>query len=123
MNSYITLDSKKYLCPHKKWIPTRHKPMTMRRTLDGNLDVTYGSGIFNEWRGQIRAYASSAPSGYGTVSDLRATLEKQCGVSFTDHYGTSYTVHSISPFPEDSLGPGWDSPSNTIDIEVVLVAE
>jgi hypothetical protein len=96
--------------------------MTVRRNLDGTLDVTYGPGIFVKWQGMIEASASP-PSGYGSIADLRSSLQERNSLNFVDHYGTSYTVHAVGPFQEESFSPKWDGTSNKIYVGVTLVAE
>jgi hypothetical protein len=53
MNNYIILDGKKYKTPAKRWSPVYGKPATVKTTLMGVVDVTYGPGFYNEWQGEI----------------------------------------------------------------------
>ncbi len=53
MNDYIVLDGKKYKTPAKFWQPYVDKPATVRKTLLGDTDVTFGPAVTEEWRGQI----------------------------------------------------------------------
>lgn len=120
MNSYITFDGYRYKATHQNWSPAaEHKPSTVRPTLLGGLDATYGPVTILEWRGEIEApIVASAP--WGTIANLRTSLRKRAGLSFTDHYGQTYTVHAVGPFGERSLSPKWDSPSNKIYKSVTL---
>ena len=122
MNNYITLDSKKYKTMHKAWLPITDKPATLRRTLAGSLDVTYGPGVFNEWQGKIEVPVTAA-TGYGTIADLRTTVAKLTSVSMTDHYGATYTVHVLGPFTEESRSPMWDGSLNMIYVQVRIVKQ
>jgi len=123
MNSYITLDGKKYKTVHKQWTPGGDKPATLRRTLLGSLDVTYGPGTFNDWQGKIEAPVTPIDGSWGTITDLRTTIAKTSNMSFTDHYGTSYTVHVLGPFQEESRSPMWDGSSNAIYVKMRIVTE
>ncbi len=53
MNDYIVLNGKKYKTPAKFWQPYVDKPATLRKTLLGETDVTFGPAVTEEWRGQI----------------------------------------------------------------------
>lgn len=121
MNNYITLNSKQYLCPAKEWKRVFSKPSTIRKTLAGSTDVTYGAAAFEEWRGQIEApYYAASP--WGTISDLETVIQLLTSCSFTDHYGNTSTVHVVGPeFTETSLMAMWDSASNKFYIPVRLV--
>ena len=119
MNNYIILDGKRYVTPAKTWQPATYKSGSLRFTLTGTLDATYGAATILEWVGQIEAPAT-ATTPWGAIADLRTSLRKRAGVSFTDHYGTSYTVHTLGPFPERSVSPRWDGASNKIYINVVM---
>ena len=114
MNDYIILDGLKYRTPARSWAPAEHKPASVKSTLLGEVDATYGSTTTVEWRGEIAAPVTAPGTGWGTIADLRLSLKKRLALSFTDHYGTTRTVHVLGPFPERSLSAKWDSPSNTI---------
>ena len=122
MNNYVTLDGFKYDCPFKEWDPTTEKPMSYRRTWDGSFDVTYGPGLFKTWNGNLRARVTPA-TGYGSISDLRATISKMQGVTFIDHYGDTYTVHIEPAGPEKSFSPLWSGASNVFLVPVHMIAE
>jgi hypothetical protein len=121
MNSYITLDGKKYQTLQKNWLPETQKSMTTRLTLAGSLDVTFGPGSIKIWSGEIKARVSPA-TGYGSPSDLRTSLDKLTGLSFTDHLGNSYTVYTQG-YKERSYTPVWDGTSNLINFSVRLVGK
>jgi len=121
MNSYITLDGYRYATAQKTWQPETPKAMTPRLTLAGNLDVTFGPGITKVWTGEIQARVTPKTN-YGTPAQLRASLEKIQGLSFTDHYGTSYTVY-IQGFKERSYTPSWDGASNAMYFNVRMVGK
>ena len=119
MNSYITLDGHKYVTP-VGWQSKIDKPSTIRQTLNGVVDVTYGPADFREWNGVIRAYVT-AQAGFGTDVELLETLSKKAEVLMIDHYGTSYYVHVISPFEPNSFTSQWDAGSNHFDVMVRVV--
>jgi hypothetical protein len=121
MNSYITLDNKQYSTTQKVWRPRTIKPSGVRLTLLGNLDSTYGAGPLFEFTGEIRAEVTPK-TGYGSPSDLKASLEKKQGLSFTDHLGASYTVH-VRDFEESSLSPLWDGGGNVMFYSTTLVGK
>lgn len=121
MNSWITLDTKKYKTPQQGWIPRVIKPSTIRLTLLGAIDATYGPGNILEWQAEIEADVSPA-TGYGTPGDLRESLKKVVGLSFTDHFNGSHTVH-VRGFEESSMSPMWDGSSNTVIFNVTLMGQ
>jgi len=123
MNNYITLDGKKYKTIHKQWTPGSDKPATLRRTLLGSLDVTYGPGTFNDWQGKLEGPVTPIDGSWGSIADLRLTIVKLTSVSMTDHYGVTFTVHILGPFQEESRSPVWDSASNMIYVKVRIVKE
>lgn len=123
MNNYVTFDGKKYSTTQRKWEPVRVLPGTDRRTLSGSADVTYGPAPWKEWRGEFRAYTASPPTGWGSIADLRTSLEKRSGVTFIDHFGGSYTVHAHGNFVEQSPSPNWVQADSRIFVTVRLVAE
>ena len=122
MNAYVTFDGYKYIAVHGKWLPGITKPATYRMTLSGNADVTYGPSAKKVWEGVLGIDVSPA-SGFGSIANFRATIEKKAGLSFTDHYGNSYTVHTFGEFRDNSFSPMWDASSNVFHIQVRLVEE
>jgi len=123
MNNYITLDTKKYATPANNWHCITRKPNTARFTLQGDLDVTYGPAVPVYWEGEIIGPVTARATGWGTIANLRTSLAKQESLNFTDHYGSSYTVHSIGDLQERSLSNKWDDPTNVLYISVKLVKE
>jgi len=123
MNNYITLDGKKYKTIHKQWTPGSDKPSTLRRTLLGSLDVTYGPGTFNDWQGKIEGPVTPIDGTWGSIADLRLTIVKLTSVSMTDHYGVTFTVHILGPFQEESRSSMWDAASNMIYVKMRIVKQ
>jgi hypothetical protein len=121
MNNYISLDGLKYYTPNKYWSPVEDKPATIRQTLLGATDVTYGPAVFCEWRGQIEGPVTPKDGTWGSITTLRTTIAKMVAVAFVDHYGTGMNVHALGPFQERSLSPRWDSASNSIYVTVRIV--
>ena len=122
MNKFIILDSLKYMTKSTDWSLVISKPATARLLLSGQIDVSYGPGVYNELRGTIIAPVA-APEGWGTINDLRSTLVKMQGLDFTDHYGTEHTAHVFGELPQQSLSPMWDGSSNEFYVPVRLVLE
>lgn len=120
MNNYITLDNKKYHTPATQWKPDIQKPATVRVTILGSVDATYGPASIPGWEGEIEA-AVTPETGFGSISDLRATLSKCEEVVFSDHYGANYYVHVLGPFQQDSKSPMWDGASNKLSMRVKLM--
>jgi hypothetical protein len=122
MNSYITLDGYRYRTVAKQWKPKLIRPATVRVTLGGALDATFGPVSTYRWEGLIVSnYGSSAPVGpEGNSYTLRASLEKRNTLSFTDHLGATYTVGAQGPFDQSSLKNVWDAPDNKIYYYIVL---
>ncbi len=104
MNDYITLDGYKYRTPARNWAPAEHKPASVKTTLLGEVDATYGPTTTYEWRGEIAAPVTSPGTGWGTIADLRLSLKKRSALSFSDHYGVRVRT-CTGPFPERSLSP------------------
>ncbi|HZW04401.1 MAG TPA: hypothetical protein VFF68_10765, partial [Anaerolineaceae bacterium] len=68
---YITLDGLKFKTPQKAWRPVDNNPSTLRRTLAGDADATFGPAAFFTWEGEIEA-PPVASVGWGTYADLKA---------------------------------------------------
>jgi len=113
MNEFITFDSFKYHTTQKTWRPAILPMANSRILANGELDITHGPTTVYIFQGEIATDVTPG-TGYGTPANLRTSLEKKQAFTFIDHYGTTYTVHAIGPFPERALSPKWDSPSNTI---------
>ena len=117
MNNYIVLDGLKYKTPGKSWNNITTKPGTVRYTLLGAIDGTFGAATLFDWDGEIEGPVTPQDGTWGTITTLRASLAKLSALSFTDHYGNSFTVICQGPFKERSLMNMWDSPSNTIFVQ------
>ena len=117
MNPYITFDGLKYRTSHKAWRPAI-QPMANSRVLaNGELDVVHGPTTLYLFAGEICADVTP-DVGYGSIANLRTSLLKKQAFTFIDHYGTTYRVHALGPFPERSLSPKWDSASNIFYVTV-----
>jgi hypothetical protein len=123
MNNYIVLDGKKYTTRADSWTEIIEKPNSVRYTLTGELDITYGSSIPTIWTGEIVAPVTARALGWGTVSDLETSLVKQESVTFYDHYGSGHNVHSVMPIQGRSLSNMWDDMNNVFYVGVRLVSE
>lgn len=121
MNNYITLDTKKYMTKHKGWEPIYDKPGVVRLVLSGSIDVTWGPAVITGWRGLVIGPVTAPGAGWGTIANLRTTIQKTDVVGFTDHYGNSGNVIILGSLREDSKSSMWDSPSNEFTVEVELV--
>ena len=120
MNNYIVLDGKRYKTLADTWTPQSVAPSSAEIMLDGALSTTYGPVSVMRWSGDIIAPVTPDGAAYGSVADLRTSLLKREQLSFSDHYGTAYTVHAELRSGEKSMGPKWDSPSNEIYFDVAL---
>ena len=120
MNNYITFDGKKYKTKHGDWVPKPFRPRTVRVTAGGSLDATFGPSAFNIWQGKIIAPVTPDGAGWGSVSDLRASMLKASSLSMTDHYGTAYTVVVVGGGEEESRSPMWDAASNEFLVNITL---
>jgi hypothetical protein len=117
MNAYITFDGLKYRTSHKTW-KVAIQPMANSRILaDGTLDVTHGPTTAYLFTGELMADVTP-DTGFGSVVQLRISLAKKQAFTFIDHYGSTYTIHAIGPFPERSLSPKWDSSSNIFYVTI-----
>ena|GEM_PF-1884236 len=121
MNNYITLDSKKYMTKHKDWEPIYEKPGSVRLALSGSVDVTWGPAVITGWQGLIIGPVTAPGEGWGTIANLRTTVQKTAEVSFTDHYDNTDNVIIVGSLREDSKSSKWDSPSNEFTVEVELI--
>jgi len=119
MNSYIILNSKYYPTSARAWEPAIQKPSTFRLLLNGNTDATYGSANMATWEGEIVVKQGENRTHYGTPSDLETALNTRGNISFTDHYGNTYSVF-VQSWRRRSIGPNWDSSSNRHHYTVVL---
>lgn len=123
MNSYVTLNNKKYATLSSNWVPISTVPATVRVTLDGNLDVTYGPGTIKEWQGTF-LIPVTPETGYGSMDDFQACIEARAELTFQDHYAThTYGIHMISSqgAKQRSMVPMWDAVSNEWRVDVRLV--
>jgi hypothetical protein len=123
MNDYITLDGFKYATSANNWKKLLEKPNTVRYTLSGALDITFGSASPIRWVGDVIAPVSARAEGWGTILNLRTSLAKVTSVVFTDHYADSFTVFSVAPLQERSLMNRWDDTNNVFFVPVELVFE
>jgi len=123
MNNYITLDGYKYSCPFGQWEPSRNKPSSVRMTLSGKTDVTYGPASEESWAGLIRVTANSdlITAGYGTRANFLTTYDKTTSVTFVDHEGNSCSVHVIGALSRKSTIPIWDSTNANFFYSVNLI--
>lgn len=120
MNSYITLDGKRYPAIHTQFMPIQNRPMMQRPLLDGTLDIIYGAAYVTGWEG-VLSVPTSESDPYGDIADLRSTFNKKTNVSLTDHYGNTHTVAIIGDLEEDSLTPMWDATLNKFKIKIKMV--
>ena len=121
MNNYIVLDGYKYATHAGNWREEKTKPATERYTLTGVVDVTYGPATPHAWVGEIIAPNTARAAGWGTITELEATLAKKQAVSFTDHFGNLGSVHVLGPHTKRSLMNDWEADSNLYYIMVRLV--
>jgi hypothetical protein len=130
MADYIVLNGKRFRALQKAWQPSGPVPATVRVTLHGDLDITFGPRRLKNWIGQLVAPNTADPaptdgSGetYGTAADLRTLLDFKAAVTFKDHLGVTYNPAGlIGSGRERSLLPDWDNPGNKFYIEVEIVA-
>jgi hypothetical protein len=121
MNNYITLDGYKYTTTHRKWGPSPIKSGEARLTLTGALDLTFGPGVMYEFKGESRADVTPRGAGWGTPTNLEASLAKNQSLQLTDHFGNTFTVAHFDGYQPDSLSPMWDGTSNTMVYALRLI--
>jgi hypothetical protein len=95
MNNYIEIDSKRYKTMFGDWAPFLAKPGTLRYTLDGNLDATYGPAAPKGWMGMIFAPITTEGAQWGSYDDLIASLSKLQGLH-SSHYRRYSTGQPIA---------------------------
>ena len=120
MNEYITLDGYKYSAIHGQWTPNTDRPVVVRRLLSGAANVTFGPANVKRWQGTMNA-AVTPKTGYGSISDLRATYEKHSALVFVDHYGGTHNVIIDRSVDESSVVPDWAAASNKMHVQISLV--
>ena len=111
MNNYITLDTYKYAVTAKNWESHPIRPASADPMLNGETAVTFGPATWRVWTGSIKAAVTPA-SGYGSIVNFRATMEKLQTVAYTDVYGNTFTVLATVKGPEISISPMWDAADN-----------
>ncbi len=121
MNDYITLDGFKYRTTHKQWQPMIDRAVVIKKLLSGARNVTFGPAMKPIWQGAVRA-SVTPEAGFGSIDDLRTTYYKLSSVSFTDHYGTAYTVVLDRRVNESSFTSMWDAASNLFEVNLTVVA-
>ena len=120
MNNYITLDSYKYPVLAADWESHPVRPASAEPMLNGDTAVTFGPASHREWNGSIKAEVTARDTGWGTIVTLRATLVKLSTLSYTDVYGSAYTVLCSIAGPEASLSQMWDAADNDFSVKVNL---
>ena len=58
---------------------------------------------------------------FGSIEDLRTTYRKREVLSFTDHYGDTFSVVVDRSVDPRSLAPVWDQTDNTFKVNVTLI--
>lgn len=120
MNEYITLDGYKYPTLALDWESHPVRPASADLMLNGETAVTFGPAASRQWTGSIKAEVTARDTGWGTITTLRASLVKLTTLSFTDHYGNSYTILCDIRGPEVSLSPIWDATENEFSVKVSM---
>lgn len=108
MNDYITLDSWRYKCRFPDWRPWFFKPGTIRYTLGGNSDATYGTAVPQGWEGAIEVPYEDSGS-YGGRSEFETSIKTLGPISFTDHFGSTYNVHIVGQVTFEAIKPMYDA--------------
>jgi hypothetical protein len=122
MNNYITLDGYKYQTLAENWVPASVRPVSAQMLMSGGIDVVFGPSVMKRWTGIIRVLPTSE-SGWGGISELRASYAKLQSLSMTDHWGDTYTVTLLGDLEEMSLAAKWDSASNRFLIPTEMVGQ
>jgi len=120
MNDYITLDGKKYATAAEAWEPNEDRPMIVRRLMSATTNVTFGPATFTGWRGVILVDVTPQ-TGFGSIDDMRTTYRKRSALSFTDHYGNTFSVVIDRTVGEKSISPMWTAIDNTFRINTSLI--
>jgi hypothetical protein len=120
MNDYITLDGKRYHTAADSWEPNEERPLTVRRLMSGNTNVTFGPATFTGWRGVV-AVEVGAQAPFGNIDDFRATYRKRSALTFMDHYGDDYSVVIDRAVGEKSISPMWTAIDNVFRVNITLV--
>lgn len=127
---YIILDGYRYKALAKNWKPMTIRPATVRLTLLGDMEGTFGSNALMKYEGFLSVvHGESAPGAadgtlYGNIYTLRETLTKKTSLTMTDHNGTAFSeVVLIGPFDEQMLTNIWNSADNKYFVRVEIMAK
>ena len=114
--SYFTLTNsndsleKRFKVIQSGYAPIAEKSQTIRKTLDGNLDVSVGA-IYDRHEYVIKVTEAVADSDYGTLDDLETFYRYNNPngvpsniVTLTDHYGGIHDVVMSGTFSPQPLG-------------------
>lgn len=122
MNNYITLNSLKYKTRASDWVPVTVVPGTHRALLSGSADVTFGPSTFSEFRGTIIVPEEAGEeSEWGDRADITTVIGSRETIIMNDHFGNELNVVVFGEFPQQSVSPMWDAPSNEWYIPVRII--
>ena len=120
MNNYIILDGRKYMTISGQWAPSTARATQIRPLLSGRDDVTFGPAPRKYWDGTIVAPITPVDASWGSVGDMRTSMNKMSVLAFSDHFGVGVSVVLVNPNNEVSYVPDWEQPDNEIKFSVQL---
>ena len=104
--------SKKFRVLHSGWDPIREKSMSVKKTLDGGLDISSG-GIRerHEYLVRVSELDPEAASGFGSKGDLDTFFSYNSPngtpsnrLTLTDHFGNSWIAVMAGDFAPKVMG-------------------
>ena len=119
MNNYIQIGGKKYMALAADFFPSRSTLSQVRPTWSGRMDVIYAPAVIVSYSGTI-IVALTPASGFGSMTDFRASYSAASTSAYVDHFGTAYTIAFQGKMDEKSLMGCWDAVSNEFRIPVTF---
>jgi len=119
MNNYIQINGKKYMALAADWVPSRSTLSQVRPTWSGRMDVIYAPAVIVSYSGTL-IVAKTPATGFGSMTDFRASYDAPSVSTFIDHYGTTYSIAFQGKMDEKSIMNTWDAASNEFHIPVTF---
>ena len=96
------------------------------RTLGGGIDRSVGA-VYKTWNPTIRVWHTVSDSNYGTLAELETFFKytdpggtPSNVITFTDHHGTSYSVHMVGNFGKSILGSAVEGTEASVVVQLRL---
>ena len=124
-NSNASL-SKKFKVLHAGYVPVLEKVGARRLTVTGKVDSQVGP-VLRRWRYALLVHASSPPTGYGTLANLKTLFELNDPwetpsnvITLTDFDETTHSVYIAGMFGEKPISYAISGTSARFEVEIML---